>query len=309
MARAAPNRPRQFQRRSPEAQAPGRRPEGVFGRAAFGVRSCRGRAGVAKRMDRRPAFGLPAARRPPSGKWAAAAGAGLLNATAFRAVAPGNFCGGSAEAHRPCLLPPVQEGGWVGVRYGNAGASPKRRRRPRPDREAGQPPSRPPPFQVGGEETAAVRPPPGDSDDGNAAASRKRRRRSRPDREAGQPPSRPPPFRVGGEKTAAARPPSGDSDDGNAGASRKRRRRARSDREAGQPPSRPPPGQSHLKILWKSCDIQGRQRPNITAKMPKPRSFCPIWRGIGSQRAPPVSKCDCPATSPLPGGRREDGGI
>ena len=68
MARAAPNRPRQFQRRSPEAQAPGRRPEGVFGRAAFGVRSCHGRAGVAERVERRPAFGLLAARRPGSGR-------------------------------------------------------------------------------------------------------------------------------------------------------------------------------------------------------------------------------------------------
>ena len=125
----------------------------------------------------------------------------------------------------------------------------------------------------------------------------------------------PPPFQGGGREggpvpargTAAGQspgPPSRGEKRGRGGARFGRRRNRWA---AGQPPSRPPPGQSHLKILWKSCDIQGRQSPNIMVKIPKPRSFCPIWRGIGSQRVPPVFKCDCPAISPLPGGRSATG--
>ena len=84
-----------------------------------------------------------------------------------------------------------------------------------------------------------------------------------------------------------------------------RSRFARCRRDAGAPRGGPPQG-SHLKILWKSCDIQGRQSPNITAKMPK-LAILPDLAG-GSQRAPPVFKCDCPGGPPpdLPpeGGRR-----
>ena len=55
-----------------------------------------------------------------------------------------------------------------------------------------------------------------------------------------------------------------------------------------------PQGDRTWKFCWNLGTSGVGQSSNITAKTPRHRSFCPIWRRIGPRRAPRVFKCDCP---------------
>ena len=231
------------------------------------------------------------------------------------------------------------------------------REEPRPGRRApGQPPSRPPPFQGGGEKTEAARPRPGDSDVGevpdaltlwllppsggrsgggsrpgvrrrpaglarsaNEGAGRRDagaprqftdergREEPRPGRRApGQPPSRPPPFQGGGEGGGGAPP-----------ARRQRRRRGTRRPDSLAPPpfrgevgrgSRPgvrrrPAGLTRSVKRIRVFGPPGRRDAGAPRQLTDERDREGLRPGHRTPGSTPLP------TSPLPGGRREGGGV
>ena len=106
---------------------------------------------------------------------------------------------------------------WWGVPLRKCGGVAETTATPPPGPRSRSPPSRPPPFQVGGEKGGIRRPDPptpptcpggrfGGVPLRKCAGGAETTATPRPDREAGQPPSRPPPFQVGGEKGGIRRP-------------------------------------------------------------------------------------------------------